>query len=617
MTKLLGLVLGVAILLAVAAWWLHGERTTPEPDEEALLAELIPNEDLLLDLTPRLLRLAEWFQASSVDRSAALSPQLQGLTRLRGLVAAAPGFQPAGGDKPGFVEAAHWPVQTKDEQGPADPWAPLRQLDVRWETLRFGVVRAALDGPDQFKLETKAGARGRHAGGAVYGLKARQDLTFRRRQGAWRLTDWIQIDAHVYRAPQPLFEEVSGAALPVPGTRRSVQRALHTDLILEYARTGLIHVPKEKYAPWTMAASNHYFPAVSVVDYDGDGDDDLFLTARWGSTHLLRNNGDGTFTDATRTAGLHVEHMVNCALFVDLDNDGDKDALLGRAMEPALYMRNDGGTFRDVTAELSDLGSLHFTTAIAATDVNRDGLVDLYLSTYPPLGNQDVRWDKAFLTEEEQALLAEKRKQEHNWLNQIGTSNVLLMNRGGGRLERVAYDDLLSQWHRSFQAGWGDYDGDGDDDLYVCNDFAPDALLRNDTPQGAAQPRFTDVSQSAFQGAAFGFGMGVSWGDYDSDGDIDLYVSNMYSKAGKRIIAHMRSVDPRMKAAAAGNFLFENRDGKLHQRAGSAADQWRVHQVGWSWGGQWADLDNDARLDLYVPSGYYTAPAEVDTEVDN
>jgi hypothetical protein len=78
----------------------------------------------------------------------------------------------------------------------------------------------------------------------------------------------------------------------------------------------------------------------------------------------------------------------------------------------------------------------------------------------------------------------------------------------------------------------------------------------------------------------------------------------------------VNSVDPRIAAAAAGNFLFENKDGKFEQKAGSGDGEYSVNQVGWSYGGQWADFDNDGQLDLYVPSGFYTAPQEIASEVD-
>ena len=182
------------------------------------------------------------------------------------------------------------------------------------------------------------------------------------------------------------------------------------------------------------------------------------------------------------------------------------------------------------------------------------------------------------------------------------------MNRGDGKMERVPYDDLISQWRRSFQGTWADIDSDGDDDLYVCTDFAPNSLLRNDTPKGASEPVFSKADDLFVDGLQ-GFSMGGSWGDYDSDGDLDLYVSNMFSKAGRRIIGQVETKDPRLIASAAGNFLFENQDGKFKQMAGDNA--LAVDKVGWSWGGQWSDFDNDGDLDLYVPSGYYTAPKEI------
>jgi hypothetical protein len=110
--------------------------------------------------------------------------------------------------------------------------------------------------------------------------------------------------------------------------------------------------------------------------------------------------------------------------------------------------------------------------------------------------------------------------------------------------------------------------------------------------------------------------MGGSWGDFDADGDLDLYVSNMFSKAGRRIISQVEADDPRLIASAAGNFLFENQQGKLVQKAGDSDGSYAVDKVGWSWGGQWSDFDNDGDLDLYVPSGFYTAPKTIAGDVD-
>ena len=150
-------------------------------------------------------------------------------------------------------------------------------------------------------------------------------------------------------------------------------------------------------------------------------------------------------------------------------------------------------------------------------------------------------------------------------------------------------------------------------DSYMSNDFAPDHLFRNDGELG-----FVDVTQSAGGPAMRGFGMGASWGDYDNDGQLDLYVSNMYSKAGKRIIGQIPDeLDPRYLLSANGNRLFKNHDGeKFDLVSGEDQGDLPVTKAGWSWGGQFCDFDNDGFLDLYVASGFYTAPETINCNID-
>lgn len=599
------------------------DRSAPESKlsgVEKSVSDLVASEDLLLDLSPRLSKLAKWLETTSGHPfDGPLHSEFQTCSQVKSLdvISAATLFE-ATPNYPSFVEIADWPIQNALATVPIHPWQALQSLNVQLETLKFGVLSAKFTNVEQteFLVKTKIEGRG-FRGQEVFGLKGYQDLVFRSEANDWILDRWFQEGLKMKRSPQALFREVLTEVLPDKDSLSHSQRSHKDEIIVKSARTGKQEIPIRSLAKWTELPSTHLFPSVSVVDFDSDGDDDLFLTSRWGPSQMLQNQGDGTFKEVAKEIGLFQENLVNCILFVDLDNDGDKDAIMGRPMKTAIYYRNDGGQFVDVTNELSDLGEQYFISAVSASDVNRDGLIDLYLSSYPPLGKDQAQFEDHFLSDEERFRFSGKKYKANVWLNQVGSSNVLLMNRGGGKLERVPFDEVLSQWRRSHQSVWADVDDDGDDDLYICNDFAPDALLRNDTPIGSGTPVFVDVTQTNLKPDVLGFGMGGSFGDFDADGDLDLYVSNMFSKAGRRIIGQLENVDPRIASTAAGSFLWVNEDGNFEQQAGSEAKQFPVNQIGWSYGGQWADFNNDARLDLYVPTGFYTAPKELTTLVDN
>ena len=609
------------------------KTSAPKPEaelnnaEDRLVLDLIEAEDLVLDLTPQLIHHASWLaqesqQVPKWQTADKLEPIFDSLAETQGLDEAdIDSIFSSDAKNPAYVSVAHWPIEATASPGSKDPWQAIGKLSTAWETVKFGVVSADFDNREKtsFTMHTKAEGRGHeHGSEVVLGFKGLQDLTWTKSGGQWTLTSWQQLDFSVKKTSRPLFKEV--VADVIVGDRHSevlakAQLSTKDKLLVAASKSGQINVPKDKYKNWTSAASNYLFPAVSVVDYDGDGFDDLFLTGRWGPTQLLRNQGDGTFIEVAKDAGLYFKRQVNCSLFADFDNDGDQDVILGRPLERALYFRNENGVFTDATDSHTNLRDLYFVSGISVSDVNRDGLLDVYLSTYAPL-REDRSWGNVFLKSKELELVVAHQKDRNRFLDLAGPSNVLLMNRGKGAFKRVDFDETLSQWRRSFQSVWGDIDQDGDDDLYVCNDFAPDAVLRNDTPRGAAEPVFVDVTKEVLLNKGIGFGMGASFGDFDSDGDLDLYVSNMFSKAGTRIIKKIKSVDPRTSAAAAGNFLYVNDSGKFNQQAGTSDDQFHVNQVGWSYGGQWADFDNDGQLDLYVPSGYYSAPKEISSQVD-
>jgi len=144
----------------------------------------------------------------------------------------------------------------------------------------------------------------------------------------------------------------------------------------------------------------------------------------------------------------------------------------------------------------------------------------------------------------------------------------------------------------------------------VANDFAPNNLLRNDGHGG-----FTDVTAETAT-ADIGFGMGASWGDYDDDGWQDLYVTNMYSTAGRRITEQLGPASGDLASMARGNSLYRNVAGAFTKVSGLEPPALLVEKAGWAWGGQFLDIDNDSHLDIYSPSGYYTAPELVGEKPD-
>ena len=155
------------------------------------------------------------------------------------------------------------------------------------------------------------------------------------------------------------------------------------------------------------------------------------------------------------------------------------------------------------------------------------------------------------------------------------------------------------------------HDDDGDPDLYLANDFSSDHLFRNDREEG-----FTDVTHETGI-TTYGFGMGASFGDYNNDGRQDLYVTNMFSKAGRRILSKFEGINPDYLHSVNGNVLYKQGDGGQFERvSGLKPPSLMVAEAGWSWGGQFVDFDNDGDLDLHALSGYFTAPKELASEVD-
>ena len=526
---------------------------------------------------------------------------------------------------PGVVRS-EWQLDSKARNLASRDWIPLsawRSTISKIESAKIKFVRGTVRG-EKFTGEYKLATKAKRHDGSVSSLKANLHLEFQRLANisdeldpsSWQLSTWMVIDS-VEDVGQPMFQIVTEQAIPDADTLAAAQRSWPKEIIVGLLTKGTARTNHPRLALFPDFRNTYQTPGLSIVDIDDDGWQDVYLVGKGPHPNLLlRNNQDGTFTDIASTIGLGIEGYSNAALFADFDNDGDQDVFVGRTVERTQFLENVDGTFVDRSSEVFPEGLPYLVSSISAADFDNDGLLDVYFATYGPRVKSPKRLQEAIRAFEFsgplERRLHQRFRQQHGYLDAIGPPNLLLRNTGGG-FERAPENTDLDRMRNAYACSWSDFDGDGDQDLYVANDYAPDELYRNNGDTDDLGHRFEEVSKSISGDTMNGFGMGVSWGDYDENGTIDLYVSNMFSKAGRRITAQLDGLDDRIPYAAQGSLLFrQSKEGRFSQ----VAQKMRVHSVGWSYGGIFCDVDNDGRLDIYSASGYYTPPPELDSHCD-
>lgn len=264
-------------------------------------------------------------------------------------------------------------------------------------------------------------------------------------------------------------------------------------------------------------------------DYDNDGHEDLFVVNTAGpltmtaaeirqtpaTCRLYRNNGNGTFTDVTEKARLSLRICGMGAAWGDFDGDGWLDLVVTSYPKLYLFHNNHDGTFTDVTEASGFGGFKGFWTGASWADYDRDGNLDLYICGYVRYHSNPSDRNKTsqqFQGEVPFTLNPSSYPPERN---------LLLHSNGDGTFTDVAREaGVDDSTGRSLSAAWCDFDGDGRDDLYVANDVSNNVMYRN-----LGSGRFADISQSACVGEYRG-SMGLAVGDWDNDGDFDIYVTH-------------------------------------------------------------------------------------------
>jgi tetratricopeptide (TPR) repeat protein len=243
------------------------------------------------------------------------------------------------------------------------------------------------------------------------------------------------------------------------------------------------------------------------------GVSDEEMAASVATDRLFRNRGDGSFEDVTRVAGVGAAHRGMGANFVDYDADGDLDLFVTAWGHNILWANRGDGTFRDATEEAGLRGE-GFWAGAAWADFDLDGDLDLYVCGYV-----------AFVPEEPGAAATRVGNAENPFTINPSSypphENRFYVNRGDGRFEeRAAAAGILGSNGRSLGAAWADFDADGLPDLYVANDVSDNALYLN-----SGDGTFQDVSYETLV-ADYRSSMGIAVGDWDGDLDLDLFMTH-------------------------------------------------------------------------------------------
>lgn len=358
------------------------------------------------------------------------------------------------------------------------------------------------------------------------------------------------------------------------------------DLLGRHLAFGLDHWTDRFDGAISRPAAGH---GIAIGDVNNDGLDDLYVCQPPALPNLLLiQNADGTVTDTAGTAGVNWLDETRAALLNDLDNDGDEDLVVVLGSRVVIQANDGTGKFEMKT--VIDTPSSLFS--ISAVDYDNDHDLDLYICAYTLTSG--INHDDVFANP--------VPFQDAN----NGAPNLLLRNDGGWKFTDVTEAVGLGQNNMrfSYAASWDDFDGDGDLDLYVANDFGRKNLYRNN---GGT---FTDVA-AELGVEDIGPGMSVCWGDYNNDGHPDLYVSNMFSSAGNRITNNPKfktSLKEEEKADfrrhARGNTLFRNNGNATFT---DVSVDLGVTLGRWAWGSVFADFNNDGWQDIYVTNGFMTA----------
>lgn len=357
---------------------------------------------------------------------------------------------------------------------------------------------------------------------------------------------------------------------------------------------------------------NHYDHAngVAAADVDGDGLIDLYFTSQRGGNQLWRNTGNGHFEDITEAASVGLKGRVSVAAsFADTDNDGDPDLYVTTTRHGNAFLVNDGkGRFQDWTTNAGLEYSGHSSTGVFF-DYDRDGRLDLLLTNVGKFTTDKIGFSGDPTLEESPYYVGSDKAFGGHMYREMSEQSILYHNEGANRFRDVSDETGLKERGWSGDATPIDANRDGWTDLYVLNMQGNDVYYQN-----LEGKRFEDRSHEMFPNAVWG-GMGAKSFDYNNDGLMDLYVTNMHAdmwqlsqnilgvEAEKKRVpqtqmpeSYLQSRVPRKNILGSALYVAEAAGGYSEIATEVNADNY------WPWGPSVGDLNADGYQDLFIAS---------------
>jgi hypothetical protein len=385
----------------------------------------------------------------------------------------------------------------------------------------------------------------------------------------------------LFAASVLVIRNFSGAPLPPSPLVRFTDVAQKAGIDVRMINGG---APTKKYIFESTGSG------VALIDYDRDGYPDIFLVngsrlegfapSAAPTNHLFHNNRDGTFTDVTARAGVASSGWGQGVCVGDFDNDGFDDLFVtyyGR--RNILYHNNGDGTFTDATAE-AGLGerSRNWSTGCAFVDYDRDGKLDLFVASYI-----DFNLATAGLPGSGPNCLSMGVAVFCGPRGMPAARSTLYRNQGNGKFADVSAAAGIAKASDCYGLGvlTGDFENRGWPDIYVACDSTPSLFFRNNG-DGTFEERGVQAGVGYDEDGREQAGMGVSAGDYDADGRLDIFKTNFED-----------DVPDLYHNEGDGTFTFRTFDAKLG---------FNLKYLGW--GGGFFDFDNDGWPDIFIANGH-------------